>query len=114
MAASFDSEKAMLDRLERDPEEPAASLSGNPTMHYAEIEAGRADAGIWTCTVGAWDEDPQAADEVAYITKGRLRLTPQDGDAFELAAGDLLYLPKGWTGRWEVLEDLAKVYVVMP
>lgn len=114
MTASFDSETAMFQRLEKDPEEPTAPLSGNPRMHYSEIEAGRADAGIWTCTVGAWDEDPQDADEVAYITKGRLRLTPQGGDAFELSAGDLLYLPQGWTGRWEVLEDLSKVYVVMP
>lgn len=114
MKATSESMSTLLDELEPDPGQPATAIAGNPQMHYAGIDAGNAEVGVWTCTVGSWEEDPQDSPEVAYITKGRLRLTPKGGEPFELVAGDLLYIPTGWEGRWEVLEDLAKVYVVMP
>ena len=29
----------------------------------------------------------------------------------ELTAGDVLTLPKGWSGRWDILETVRKLYV---
>merc|ERR1712107_527306 len=31
----------------------------------------------------------------------------------ELVKGDVFFLPKGWKGRWDVLEDMEKFYVIM-
>jgi uncharacterized cupin superfamily protein len=67
--------------------------------------------GVWECTPGAWDVRDARASEVAVITSGRVRLTGTDGQAAELGPGDTVLLPKGWSGRWEVLETVRKVYV---
>lgn len=34
------------------------------------------------------------------------------GSTHELRAGDLLVLPVGWSGRWDVTETLRKVYAI--
>ena len=43
---------------------------------------------------------------------GRVRITPADGEAVELEEGDVLVMPKGWSGRWDVLETVRKFYVI--
>ena len=42
----------------------------------------------------------------------RARLTNVDGTSVELTAGDVLTLPKGWSGRWDILETVRKLYVI--
>ena len=38
--------------------------------------------------------------------------TDAGGTAVELTAGDVLVLPKGWSGRWDILEPVRKLYVI--
>jgi uncharacterized cupin superfamily protein len=48
---------------------------------------------------------------VCYIVSGRVRVTDNgSGNVYEVKAGDVVVQPKGWTGRWEVLETVRKVY----
>ena len=37
-----------------------------------------------------------------------------DGAAHDLRTGDAFHLPKGWSGTWEVVEDMRKFYVILP
>ena len=69
-------------------------------------------AGVWTCTPGSWPVAPRQNTEVAHILAGRARITDADGHVKEVGAGDVLVLPVGWSGRWEILEDVRKVYVI--
>ena len=41
------------------------------------------------------------------------RGVPADGEPVELEEGDVFVLPTGWSGRWDVLETVRKLYVVV-
>ena len=105
--------KSLLSTTEPDPE-PIEVVAGEPFRRYAGFVDEGLEAGAWKATTGRWTESPQATPEVAYITRGRIRLHPTEGDPVDVFAGDLLYVPVGWSGTWEILEDVEKVYVVLP
>lgn len=70
------------------------------------------EAGVWKSVEGGWPVVDRPDTEVAFILDGRARITNEDGTTIEVSKGDLLVLPPGWTGRWDVLEPLRKVYVI--
>lgn len=70
-------------------------------------------AGIWTCTPGSWSMPPRANTEVAHIIAGSAQITDADGRQQLVGPGDVLVLPVGWAGRWEILEEVRKVYVIV-
>jgi uncharacterized cupin superfamily protein len=74
-------------------------------------EAG-AETGIWRCTPGGWTISNRPDTESVLILEGRARLTDSDGRAVELGPGDALVLPRGWSGRWDILETVVKFYVI--
>ncbi len=114
MDAAFDHLNAMAERLAPDPDRPGEFVSGDPEWTFAALTEGNVESGIWTSDVGAWDETDYPVDEVMVITKGHLRITNADGTVHELGMGSMFALPKGWAGRWEVLEPMAKIYVIVP
>jgi len=95
-----------------DPEQPD-NADGAPQWMYVSLSEGATESGVWSSTVGGWDETDYPADEVMVLTEGRLRITHADGTETELEAGDMFFLPKGWAGRWDVLEDMRKIYVII-
>jgi len=72
---------------------------------------GGAEAGVWECTPGPsrWVQDE---NEFAYIISGSVTVTPDGGEPARLGPGGSLFVPKGWTGTWDIHETLRKVYVV--
>lgn len=97
-------------------EETGASgaLSGDPKMHLgALIDRKDLQVGVWRCTPGVWEYDFYEEEEVMLMLSGRLRLTDAGGKETELAAGDVFYIPRGWAGRWETLETMEKLYVIV-
>lgn len=55
--------------------------------------------------------DPYPHDELMMFIAGGVTLTPTNGEAVVIAAGDTVMLPKGWTGIWDS-EGYRKVYVI--
>jgi hypothetical protein len=76
------------------------------------FEGGGVQVGVWECTPGGWAIENRADHETVQILAGRARLTNADGTAVDLGAGDVLTLPKGWSGRWDILETVRKLYVI--
>jgi uncharacterized protein len=70
------------------------------------------EVGIWECTPGGWAIEDRPDCETAVLLSGRARLTGADGSSVELGPGETVVLPRGWTGRWDILETVRKVYVV--
>jgi len=72
---------------------------------------GGAEVGVWECTPGPsrWVQDQ---DEFAYIISGSVTVTADGGGPARLGPGDVLLVPKGWTGTWDIHETLRKAYVV--
>jgi uncharacterized cupin superfamily protein len=69
--------------------------------------------GIWECQPGGWPVINRPDTEFTYIISGRARLTDDStGEVTEITGGDLVILPPGWTGRWDVLETVRKIYAI--
>jgi len=67
--------------------------------------------GVWQCTPGGWDTVDRPATEAMIFLEGRARITPLGGEPVVFQAGDTFVLPKGWNGRWQVLETVRKFFV---
>ncbi|HKI53794.1 MAG TPA: cupin domain-containing protein [Anaerolineales bacterium] len=93
---------------------PTGALGDEPTIHLAElINKKGLEAGVWRCTPCVWEYDSYDVNEVMLMLSGRLRLTDSDGNATELTKGDVFYIPRGWSGKWETLETMEKLYVIV-
>jgi uncharacterized cupin superfamily protein len=87
--------------------------SGDPQLHTLPLAPGTGSAGVWECQPGGWPVVDRPDTEVAYILSGAATITDQaTGTAHRVAAGDLLVLPRGWSGRWDVTETVRKVYAI--
>jgi uncharacterized cupin superfamily protein len=70
------------------------------------------DVGVWECTPGGWTIVDRADTETMMLLAGVATITPLDGEPVELVEGDVFVLPKGWSGRWDVVETVRKLYVI--
>lgn len=58
---------------------------------------------------------PLPYDELFQVLEGRLRLSDESGFSEEFAAGDLLVIPSGWTGSWDLgVGENLRLLGVMP
>lgn len=73
---------------------------------------GTLKTGIWECNPGRFTADRTQASETCYILSGRVTLHDADGRSQDLGAGDMLTLPKGWTGEWTIHELTRKIYII--
>ena len=55
---------------------------------------------------------PLEYDEFVLVLNGKLILTEQNGAAQEFTPGDVVILPKGYTGTWEMQGDYRELAVV--
>jgi uncharacterized cupin superfamily protein len=86
--------------------------SGEPMMSGRVFySGGGVEVGLWECTPGGWPIENRPDHETVQILSGRARLTNADGSSVELTAGDVLTLPQGWSGRWDILETVRKLYI---
>ncbi|CAN0015078.1 unnamed protein product, partial [Heterosigma akashiwo] len=78
-------------------------------------KAGPLSAGAWWCARGGWPSPaPRATTEVFQVLSGHACVTDTGSGARHfMGPGDLVVLPKGWAGRWDVLEDIHKVWAVV-
>ena len=89
---------------------------GEPAMSgvvlHTDDELGL-EVGIWACTPGGWSITDRSDSETVHIMAGRCRLTDTDGTSRELGPGDTALLPRGWSGRWDIIEPLRKFYLTV-
>eukprot|EP00638_Chattonella_subsalsa_P009182 CAMPEP_0117751776 /NCGR_PEP_ID=MMETSP0947-20121206/11186_1 /TAXON_ID=44440 /ORGANISM="Chattonella subsalsa, Strain CCMP2191" /LENGTH=585 /DNA_ID=CAMNT_0005570241 /DNA_START=67 /DNA_END=1824 /DNA_ORIENTATION=- len=75
---------------------------------------GSVSTGSWWCAAGGWSSPtPRATTEVFYVLEGHACVTDVDGTQNFFGPGDVVILPKGWAGRWDVLQDIHKVWAVI-
>lgn len=93
---------------------PEKRVSGTPKTGLRsahENEAKGFYAGTWESEVGAWrvsyDEE-----ELCVLLSGRVRLTEDGGASREFGPGEAFVIPSGFSGVWETLEPLRKIYAI--
>lgn len=87
---------------------------GNPQIAMQQLAPEAIGSlGVWECQPGGWPVVNRPDTEFTYIISG-LALLSDDatGEVIEVTSGDLIILPAGWSGRWEVLETVRKVYAI--
>jgi uncharacterized protein len=88
--------------------------SGDPQLSLLRValDAG-GNIGIWECQPGGWPVNDRPDTEVAFIVSGTATITDAaTGTPATVTAGDVVVLPPGWTGRWDVIETVRKVYAI--
>jgi uncharacterized cupin superfamily protein len=92
---------------------PAKVPVGSLIAQIRGSELGKHDrVGVWECTPGRWRRQVMER-EFAHFLSGRARFIPDDGEAFDIHAGDSVWFPADTTGTWEITEMLRKTYVII-
>lgn len=74
-------------------------------------EATGSESGIWECTPGPSRWVLQT-NEFVHVLSGSMSITPDGGETEFVGAGDTVFIPRGWSGNWELHETLRKLYVI--
>lgn len=92
----------------------ANSDVGNPVdASRGLVKVGDVAAGAWSCTEGGWlSPSPRTSTETFLMLEGEGSVDDPDGTRHRFGPGDLVVLPFGWKGRWDVTKDLRKIWVI--
>jgi len=77
------------------------------------VKWNNAGVGAWACTAGGWDSPKlRPTTEVFLVLDGKGSVTDVDGVLHSFGAGDVVVLPKHWSGRWDISRTIHKTWVV--
>ncbi|GAB5413567.1 MAG: cupin domain-containing protein [Congregibacter sp.] len=68
------------------------------------------EAGIWECTPGTWTRQIMDA-ELSTFVKGHAIVHHENGETYDIHAGDTVYFDEKSCGTWEILETSRKTYL---
>lgn len=97
-----------------EPIAPEKVVSGAPqagAVPALENEAAGFYTGLWASTAGAW-RVAYTEDELCVLLSGAVRLTAADGAEQTFRAGDAFTIPRGFSGVWESLTPVRKLYAI--
>ena len=99
---------------------PERLLRGNPLREtWNALDAPLNGAGelstcVWRCEPGQWRiAFGPTEQEIFTVLEGRARLHRDDGSYEEAGPGQAIRIPPGFTGSFEVIERVTKVYVIV-
>lgn len=68
------------------------------------------EAGVWECTPGTWTRQVMDAELATFFT-GHALFHHENGETFDIKAGDTMYFDENSNGTWEILETTRKAYL---
>ncbi len=69
-------------------------------------------AGVWECTAGMVAIDSFPRDEFCILLSGSVIITDTAGHAETFGPGDGFFIPKGFSGTWNMPVTVRKYYVI--
>ena len=69
--------------------------------------ASTVDLGFWECFTTA----RHGVNEVILVLEGKATLVSDTGERLDHEAGDMVLIPNGWSGVWEIHEHFRKQYI---
>ena len=90
------------------------SLARSPARGSIPIALPGSDQelGVWSCEVGSFARAVETA-ELMLIVQGKATFTTDDGQVFNMSAGDTLLFPAHTKGQWNITERLMKFFVTL-
>ncbi|MFD1210456.1 cupin domain-containing protein [Arthrobacter sp. GCM10027362] len=95
---------------------PWATINGNPEIRICLLAGDGESAGTmaaWTAERDGFTYTNLPSGESAFLLQGRARLTEDSGTVTEVSAGQGYSLPAGWSGTFEALEPVRKVFYLL-
>ncbi|WP_323959758.1 cupin domain-containing protein [Arthrobacter sp. JZ12] len=89
-----------------DGTEPADATDNALTVKGSSV-----DIGFWACSPGSFKTARDGVNEVILVLEGRGTLVSDTGERVDHMAGDMVLIPNGWSGVWEIHEDFKKQYI---
>ncbi|MDT6942152.1 cupin domain-containing protein [Brucella pseudogrignonensis] len=114
---------SLLIRIDPDPKTepvlrdplPERLISKSPKLKSWEQDISREDisTGIFEATPGVTHSIKGEAFEFCHIISGEIELTPDGGQHVRFKAGDSFVMKPGFTGVWNTIETVRKIYVAV-
>lgn len=92
---------------------PTAVTPGMTESAQSAWSNGRIDTGVWECTVGRFAATREGYSETCTILSGRVTIEVEGSEDEEFGPGDLMIMPSGWKGVWNVTEPVRKHYTTV-
>ena len=99
---------------------PERLIAGNPlreTWNALDVPVAGAQTlstGVWRCEPGHWRIAFGPTErEVFTVLAGRCRIHSDAGGFQEAGPGQAIHIPPGFTGSFEVIDAVTKVYVIV-
>lgn len=70
------------------------------------------EIGVWTCSPCVEQVESFEISEFCVVAAGQIRLTDNEGNSELFESGDSFVIYKGFSGRYEIVEDLVKYYAM--
>ncbi|EMY33014.1 hypothetical protein D477_017102 [Arthrobacter crystallopoietes BAB-32] len=77
------------------------------------VSASNVDLGFWECSPGSFRTARDGVNEVILVLEGKGTLVSDTGERVDHQTGDLVLIPNGWSGLWEIHEHFKKQYITM-
>ena len=74
-------------------------------------KASSVDVGFWECSPGSFRTARDGVNEVILVLEGNASLVSDTGERVDHKAGDMVLIPNGWSGVWEIHEQFKKQYI---
>lgn len=84
------------------------------TDSVVTLTASKVDLGFWECSPGSFRTARHDVNEVILVLEGRGTLVSETGERLDHKAGDMVLIPNGWSGVWEIHEHFMKQYSPCP
>lgn len=79
---------------------------------WPDERVGLMKSGIWQASPGHLVGKREGWAEICHIMEGRATITTEGGAAETIGPGDVLILPDGWRGTWDIHETVRKFYAL--
>ncbi|MFN8191581.1 MAG: cupin domain-containing protein [Nocardioidaceae bacterium] len=105
--------------IDLEPEQempPFASPVGSPNIGMKLIAGDGMSPGtcaVWGTDRGGVRYDGLPGRESGFVVSGRARITADGAEPIEIGPGEGFVLPAGWSGTFEALEPLRKVFYLL-
>ncbi len=77
------------------------------------LDASKIDLGFWACSPGAFKTARAGVNEVILVLEGSGTLVSDEGERVDHTVGDVVIIPDGWSGSWEIHENFKKHYITV-
>lgn len=95
---------------------PAATVLLTPTPKaWSEtlFSAANLRIGLWQCEAYARKQVQPGYSELMFILEGAVTLTPEQGEACTVSAGEVVVVPAGATNAWASTQTVRKVFCIL-